>query len=126
NWPDLLLLIVAVGGAQLLISLFKVVFHRARPTFTDPVTTAQGFSFPSGHSMGAMVFFGLMAYFLIRDNEKLSIRVIIGLIFVATVLLVGFSRIYLGVHFPSDVVAGYAAGIAWLALTINNVEIYHL
>ena len=125
DWDDLLLFVLVVGGAQLLDILFKNLFHRPRPLFVDPVTTAIGFSFPSGHAMGAFVFYGLLAYLLMRNNTTLLTRIMISLIFILVVGLIGFSRIYLGVHFPSDVLGGYIAGLAWLAFTTSGIHIYH-
>jgi membrane-associated phospholipid phosphatase len=120
---DLALLVLAVGGAELVNLSTKSFFHRVRPSFTDPITSAGGFSFPSGHAMGAMVFYGWLAYWLWHDNPRTIPRVVVGAIFPVIVVLVGFSRIYLGVHYPSDVVGGYAAGLAWLALTISGMEV---
>lgn len=124
RWPDLLLFVLAVGGAQLIDALSKLLFHRVRPAFANPITLATGYSFPSGHAMGAMVFYGLLAYLLIRREKLWASRVLIAVTFVLVVGLVGFSRIYLGVHYPSDVVGGYTAGLAWLALTTSGVDIF--
>jgi membrane-associated phospholipid phosphatase len=120
----LLLLVLAVGGSQLVNALLKLLFQRARPSFSDPLTSAVGFSFPSGHAMGAMVFYGLFAYWLVRDAKTAVRRVVILLFFLIAVGLIGLSRIYLGAHYPSDVFAGYSAGLAWLALTITGIETY--
>lgn len=119
---DLLLLAVTVGGAQIVNELFKAFFQRARPLFSDPITSAVGFSFPSGHSMGSMVFYGLMAYFLVRHSDSVIRYITVIIVFAVIVSLVGFSRIYLGVHYPSDVLGGYSAGLAWLAMMISDVE----
>jgi membrane-associated phospholipid phosphatase len=71
-----------------------------------------------------MVFYGLFAYWLVRD-AKTGVRwFVILLFFLIAVGLIGLSRIYLGAHYPSDVFAGYSAGLAWLALTITGVETY--
>ncbi len=123
-WNDLLLFVLAVGGAQIANLLLKILFQRLRPSFTDPTASAIGFSFPSGHAMGAMAFYGLIAYLLMRNTTALIERALIFIIFAIIVGLVGFSRIYLGVHYPSDVLGGYIAGLAWLALTITGVETY--
>ena len=125
RWYDLALLLVAVLGAELLNNIFKFSFHRLRPIFTTPVFIAIGFSFPSGHAMGSMAFYGLIAYLLIRHNPSLVQRFLVTLIFALIVGLIGFSRIYLGVHYPSDVLGGYIAGLGWLAFTISAVDLYH-
>ncbi len=124
NWYELLLFVLVVGGAQIADTLFKLLFHRLRPTFPDPFSSAVGYSFPSGHAMGAMTFYGLIAYLLISNNKTVIGRVLIAAIFALIIGLVGFSRIYLGVHYPSDVLGGYIAGLAWLALTISGVEYF--
>jgi membrane-associated phospholipid phosphatase len=123
RWYDLALLVFAMGGAELANMSIKSLFHRVRPSFTDPITSAGGFSFPSGHAMGSMVFYGLFAYWLWHYNPTKTPRVLVSVTFPVIVVLVGFSRIYLGVHYPSDVVGGYAAGLAWLALTITGMEV---
>jgi len=70
-----------------------------------------------------MVFYGLMAYFAIRDASSTAARMIIAITFPIIVVLVGFSRIYLGVHYPSDVLGGYSAGLMWLAIITSDVEL---
>ncbi len=122
RWIDLLLLVLAVGGAQIVNTLLKLIFNRARPVLIDPVTVGIGASFPSGHAMGALVFYGVCAYFLISRSNHWNERIIIFVIAVLVVMLVGFSRIYLGVHYPSDVLAGYSAGTVWLIGSILGVE----
>jgi undecaprenyl-diphosphatase len=125
RWQDLFLLIVTIVGGELLDYLLKFSVQRARPVFPNPFVTASGFSFPSGHAMESMVFYGLIAYLLMRDSKRSAEQILIFLIFVLVVLLVGFSRIYLGVHYPSDVLGGYFAGIAWLVVTINGSELLY-
>jgi undecaprenyl-diphosphatase len=71
-----------------------------------------------------MAFYGLIAYFLMRHNPSHLQRAIITLIFALIVGLIGFSRIYLGAHYPSDVLGGYIAGLGWLAFTISAVDLY--
>src|SRR5258708_1113037 len=78
----------------------------------------------SGHAMGEMAVYGLIAYLVISNNKTGIGRVLIAAIFALIIGLVGFSRIYLGVHYPSDVLGGYIAGLAWLALTISGVEYF--
>jgi undecaprenyl-diphosphatase len=124
NWHDLLLLVIAVGGEELINLAFKSAFNRPRPVFSDPITLANGFSFPSGHAMGSMVFYGLIAYFLMRRSKPILDRILIVLIGLLIIAIIGFSRIYLGLHYPSDVVGGYSAGLAWLAFTISGLGLY--
>jgi undecaprenyl-diphosphatase len=121
-WYELLLIVTAVGGAHIMNGLLKLGFQRNRPTFTDPIGAVVGFSFPSGHAMGAMAFYGLMAYLSAKERRSRWDRIAIVVLMGIVVLLVGFSRVYLGAHYPSDVVAGYAAGLAWLALSISSAQ----
>ncbi|MFZ1586333.1 MAG: phosphatase PAP2 family protein, partial [Saprospiraceae bacterium] len=82
------------------------------------------YSFPSGHSMAAVAFYGMIFYLIIRNN--LSHRLfwfVAGIVFI---LLIGFSRIYLGVHFLTDVLAGYVLGLLWLLLGLSIIEWYKI
>jgi membrane-associated phospholipid phosphatase len=106
---------VAVAGGEGLNLLLKAAFERPRPSFSDPLATAGGFAFPSGHAMISLVVYGgigtlISARLVSRRRRGLLLG---GLALV--VLAVGFSRVYLGVHYVSDVLAGYSAGLAWLA-----------
>jgi undecaprenyl-diphosphatase len=112
------------GGALLLEFLLKLAFHRARPVPFFDLPTPASFSFPSGHALFSFCFFvgiaALLSPQLARREAKLAL-------WVATIVLVlgiGVSRIYLGVHYPSDVLAGYAAGIVWVA-TVKFVNELH-
>ena len=118
---QLLALILAVpcGVAQML--LLKTVFHRHRPNIEDAYSTFQGYSFPSGHTMTATMLYGLLAVLAVQALKGWWRRTSAVLAAVAIVLLVGFSRIYLGAHYLSDVLGGIAAGIAWLALSLTAV-----
>jgi membrane-associated phospholipid phosphatase len=109
------------GGALLNLAL-KAAFRRARPEFDAPLATALGWSFPSGHAMGAMVAYGMVSYLLVLRFGRAPAPFIVAA-GSALVLAVGFSRIYLGVHYFSDVVGGYLSGIAWLAVCVSAMEI---
>lgn len=119
-----LVLFLWVGlGSHLLNTLLKQWFHRERPSIHRLVEQA-GYSFPSGHSMGAFSLYGVLAYLLWRHMRSRSERL---LLIVFTVLMtggIGWSRIYLGVHYPSDVIGGYAASGAWLMLSAACFEAY--
>jgi membrane-associated phospholipid phosphatase len=116
---DAALLVVALVGAQLLGSVLKAIFERPRPSFDDPVATADWFSFPSGHAMSSIAVYGAIAY--VFADRLCSVRGrIAGLGGLALlVAAIGFSRLYLGVHYLTDVLAGYSAGLAWLLLAIG-------
>ena len=99
---------------------FKVIFHRERPDILRLVE-AGGFSFPSGHSMISMSFYGFIAY-LFYANMKSRWKYLIISMFSVIILLIGISRIYLGVHYASDVLAGFSAGLTWLAIFVMLIN----
>jgi membrane protein DedA with SNARE-associated domain/membrane-associated phospholipid phosphatase len=115
--------VAAVAGGGLLDLALKRVFHRTRPTWDLPLLTARGWSFPSGHAMGSLIAYGILAYLLVRDAKGRRPRMAIVVGAVLLVLLIGLSRIYLGVHYFSDVLGGYAAGVVWLAACITGLEV---
>ena len=118
----LLTLILTVPGGMLLNVLMKQIFQRARPSFTDPIITLTTYSFPSGHAAGATLFYGILAAFLVTHISKWRWRAVVVLVAILLVALVGFSRIYLGVHYLSDVLAAVAEGAAWLALCLTAIH----
>jgi undecaprenyl-diphosphatase len=112
RWGAVVGLLVTVVGAQMLNNVLKDWFHRTRPAPVEGLIPAQAFSFPSGHAMVAAAFYlfvGYLAWQLLRGRT----RVICAALLVLIALLIGLSRLYLGVHYLTDVVAGYIAGIAW-------------
>ncbi len=97
--------------------LLKNMFHRPRPDLI-PLVHETSYSFPSGHSMNSFIFYTCLSFFIFRKikNKKLSIAlIIISAIFI---FLIGISRIYLGAHYPSDVLAGYIAGLCWFIIVL--------
>jgi membrane-associated phospholipid phosphatase len=114
---DAMLVLLALGGAKLLNAVLKNGFERPRPSIHDPLDTAAGFSFPSGHAMASMALFATLAFVLTRGRSA-PIRFTVFGMAAALVGAIGLSRVYLGVHFPSDVAAGWSAGLAWAAVTV--------
>ncbi len=114
--------ILAVPGGMLLNVLLKYSFQRARPVFDDPVVTLATYSFPSGHAAGATVFYGVLAAYLVCASARWSTRVALVAAAVFMVALVAFSRVYLGAHYLSDVLAAMAVGSAWLAVCITAMS----
>jgi membrane-associated phospholipid phosphatase len=116
---DALLLVVVLVGAQLLTWLLKATFERPRPSFDDPIATAGWFSFPSGHALSSIAVYGALAYvFADRLRSRWARAVGFGVL-ALLVAAIGFSRLYLGVHYLTDVLAGYSAGLALLLLAIG-------
>lgn len=110
------LLVTTLGGG-LLDSVVKVAVNRPRPSLVDPVATAHGKSFPSGHAMSSTIVYGaLLLVFLPVVAQRLR-PVLVGA-GAALVAAIGFSRLALGVHYISDVLGGYVLGLAWLAASI--------
>lgn len=106
-------------GAGLVNQLVKFLFQRPRPTNINHLIEQGGYSFPSGHAMGSMILYGALAFLIIRLAKH---KVTKWLVFIAAgilITLVGASRVYLGVHYPSDIIGGYSLGAAWLALSIG-------
>ena len=114
--------VIALGGNALLNPLLKRVFERARPVHEQGLINEIGWSFPSGHTSGATVAYGMLAYVAIRT---LPVAWHGPAVLAATALAftVGCSRVFLQVHFASDVLAGFASGVAWLTVCIASVEL---
>lgn len=112
---------IAAIGAVSLTCFLKLLFGRARPDLWNWIINVGQHSFPSGHAMVSIVIYGFMGYILAKEFPQCR-----GRIFALTVILIiaiGFSRLYLGVHWPTDVVAGYAIGLVWLIACINRLEL---
>lgn len=106
---EALSLLLAAPGGQGIVYGLKALFHRARP---EAAFASLGYSFPSGHSFAAVTLYGMLAYWLARAVPGHRAWIWTG--GALLILLIGFSRIYLGVHYASDVAAGFAAGLPWL------------
>lgn len=121
NWKRAFeIMIIGMGG--FLINYFmKLSFHRLRPPnpLIDPLNN---FSFPSGHATSGFIFYGLLVYLVWKGKLSNAFKYMLGCILILFSLLIGFSRVYLRVHYPSDVVAGICIGFAWLALCIWLME----
>ncbi len=122
-WYRLLALGLVLPGGMVLDVLLKIIFHRQRPGFDDSYLVFYGYSFPSGHTMAATLLYGLLAGFTVIVLETWRWRVGTVLSAVVIILLVGFSRVYLGAHYLSDVLGAVAAGCAWLAFSLTAVDI---
>lgn len=121
RWYRLLALFLAVPGGGLLNTLLKHSFGRARPSFDDPLLTLSTYSFPSGHAMGSTLLYGTLAAFAVWSVWAWRWRLLAGFVAGLLVVLICFSRVYLGVHYLSDVLGGIAAGSAWLMLCLTAV-----
>lgn len=115
-------LVIAALGAAGLNYWLKQMFARDRPALWDRVVDVRYYSFPSGHAMVSIVMYGLIGYLLATRFHRW--RVLIFSLTTLLVVAIGVSRLYLGVHWPTDVAAGYAAGLVWLIACILSLEIW--
>jgi undecaprenyl-diphosphatase len=116
-WANLL-------GVRFLNTILKSIYTRERPEL-EQILAANYYSFPSGHSMNSFAFYSLMAVLLSSMVHNKICKIAIFLSAFAVIILIGLSRIYLGVHFPLDVLAGFVAGAAWVALLLGVVKAFN-
>lgn len=122
NWSLAAGMLASVAGGGALNFLLKAVFQRPRPDLPTVTLHLADFSFPSGHAMISLIFYGFLAFVLIRNTRSISRRWLISLCAALIPLVVGLSRLVLGVHYPSDVLAGWLAGATWLTLCLTMVS----
>lgn len=115
-------IVVNAGLCVLLNQIIKRIFVRTRPVGIALITQG-GYSFPSGHSMMAVAFYGLLIYIINKSKLSKTKKVIVTTILSLLIFLIGISRIYLGVHFASDVIGGFALSLAYLIVFINFIYI---
>ena len=108
--------IVATIGGMYIADWLKPVFHRPRPDYALEIMAGRSFSFPSGHSMASIVGYGIVAYFRLELEEHSWRRRLILVPSCIIIVAVGFSRLYLGVHYFTDVIGGFLAGAVWVLL----------
>jgi len=118
RWSVLILLAGIIGGWTA-NSILKIWFERPRPTIVPPLAEVGSLSFPSGHAMTSMIVYGSIAYLLTRFEPTRNIRRATVVATLLLIVLIGISRVYLGVHYPSDVVGGYIAGLAWIGFAAS-------
>ena len=120
RWSVAVLLIGVIGGSFLNEAL-KVAFGRPRPGDVLHLDAVSSLSFPSGHAMVSLITYGSVAYLVARLEPTPRLRRTTWLVTSIIILAIGISRLYLGVHYPSDVIAGFLAGLAWLAFVASGV-----
>jgi undecaprenyl-diphosphatase len=113
----LLMLGISVFGGMLLNVGLKLLFARARPHFDDPIVILKTFSFPSGHTMTATVFYGALCVFALSRIRNWKLQAPMLVLSTVMIALVGFSRMYLGVHYLTDVIGAIVEGLMWVALS---------
>ena len=114
-------LVLSVAGGAILNRQLKIAFQRARPQLDDPIFSFTGYSFPSGHTLTATVLYGCLAALIVANTRNQLVRIVVILSASLLIGLVGFSRIYLGAHYLTDVISAIAEGLAWLSLCFTLV-----
>ena len=120
QWYWILTLTASLAGGMALNWILKLAYARARPVFDEPLLELSTFSFPSGHTAGSALFYGVLAAFLVSRFYSRRRRAAIVAAAIAAVATVAFSRVYLGAHFLSDVVAAACSSTAWLVLCLAS------
>jgi membrane-associated phospholipid phosphatase len=116
--------VLALSGDVVLESVLKHAIQRPRPIYASAALHGNSFSFPSGHAMGSLVTYGMCAYLAATFwTKRSSTRLVVSVAASILVVAIGLSRLYLGVHYLSDVVAGYAAGTVWLTACATGCDI---
>ena len=111
--------VIANALGVILNNIIKLIVRRKRPSNTFILTNETSYSFPSGHSMMSIIFYGLIIYYVCKFVKNKKIKILLTSVLSAIILLVGLSRIYLGVHYATDVLGGYLFGIIYLILFIK-------
>lgn len=121
RWREACILSLCLIGACSSNYLLKHFFERSRPNLAR-VVDISGYSFPSGHAMVSLCFYGLIAYLVSRQISSRCWRFLLFAFTTLLIIAIGISRIYLGVHYPSDVIGGYLAGTTWLFICISLLK----
>jgi len=116
------LLIVATLGGMVLDNLLKIGFNRPRPQVFEWGTHAVSSSFPSGHAMSSVIVYGTVAYLAARLQRNVHARILTFVLAAIIIVMISISRVYLGVHYPSDILAGLLIGIAWAGFCMAVLE----
>ncbi|NWJ45313.1 MAG: phosphatase PAP2 family protein [Chloroflexi bacterium] len=119
------LLLLTVGGGLILNQAMKFLFRRPRPQmWTSVIERPDSFSFPSGHATVAFCYFGLLLWIGLKYFKRTTLRLAWALLMLILIFMIGLSRIYLGVHYLTDVIGGYLSGGFWLLALLGSTSIY--
>lgn len=119
NWFSIRVTVIALSSLVLMLVL-KWLFRRKRP-LAPLLFAAKGLSFPSGHAIMAVTFYGLLIYILGHSVQGDWISTVLTIVLIVLITLIGFSRVYLRVHYASDVLAGFIVGLIWLAISMSVI-----
>lgn len=123
KWRFLKALLISVLGGEAFVWIVKNIIDRPRPPLVNALVNENTYSFPSGHTFVAIAFYGLLVYFVIQSERNKFLKIISFIVGSILIILVGLSRIYLGAHWPSDVLASFVSGAAWLSILITWLKI---
>jgi undecaprenyl-diphosphatase len=122
-WTELGMVLIAWGGEGPMWFFLSDYFHRARPPFTPRIWQPMASpGFPSGHSIAAVMCFGLLAYLVMPHIKSGFWKVVLIIVTLLAILYIGYSRLFVSDHYPTDILAGYALGLAWSGLVYTSVE----
>lgn len=116
RWYSIKVPVVAISSLLLMFSL-KYIFHRNRP-LTPLLRQAEGFSFPSGHALNSFTFYGLLIFLVWQNVKNKWLKWTLMLMLMLLIIVIGLSRVYLRVHYISDVIAGFSVGLMWLVFSL--------
>jgi undecaprenyl-diphosphatase len=115
----LIVFLLTMAGEIVLELSLKAAYLRARPEPYFGLPAAESLSFPSGHALGSICFYGILTWLFLEELTGRRVRVTAAVAAILWVMLIGFSRVYLGFHYPSDVAAGFFVGIIWMSAVIG-------
>jgi undecaprenyl-diphosphatase len=120
-WPELAMLLIGSGGGALIWYFLIEVFKRPRPAEQIGIVVTDS-SFPSGHAISSVILYGLLAYLFIPKMPSRFWKWVLVIAVILTNMYIGYSRIYLGGHYLTDIIAGYGLGLAWAGLVFTVIE----
>jgi len=120
TWFSIRVITISISSLVLML-LLKQLFQRKRP-LSPLLKAAKGLSFPSGHAIMAVTFYGLLVYILQHTIETNWLRILLTIMLIILALLIGFSRVYLRVHYASDVLGGFIIGLLWLLISLAMIK----
>ncbi|HEX9117982.1 MAG TPA: phosphatase PAP2 family protein, partial [Anaerolineae bacterium] len=122
QWHKVAMLVLGVGGCEAAYQILGGIIGRHRPVFPDPLEVLTGPGFPSGHTSAGLAFFGLLAYLLWPHLKTRWSKVAVVALVTGLLLYISVSRLFQGVHYPTDLLSGFALGLAWSGLIYTPLE----
>ena len=123
KWKLLIVFILSTAIGNSFMYIIKNIIARDRPNVISQLVIEETYSFPSVHSFISISFYGFLFYLLYKFSDRHIMKMLTLFLLIFIVIIIGFSRMYLGVHFPSDILCGYILGLLWLLLTIKVIKI---